>query len=216
MVEKKETELKPACPLYDLLFHLPLPPPMSLKYSIQQDQHNLLPKHRIRRNHPYVSGCWSTAIRGIAFRHREPVSPPDNYKAKNDRYDILAVLESIGTGAYAQVRLGVGSDYNLYAIKTFRPRSKKVSHRSFLKAISSEYCIAATMDHPNIIKTLDFSIDQSGHYFTTMEYVSAFHLYFPKVCVCVNPPTGCLSYFCMHLCYSVQMKTCAVRLRMGV
>lgn len=145
---------------------------MSLKYSIQD--HNLLPKHRIRRNHPYVSGCWSTAIKGIAFRHREPVSPPDFQKAKNDRYDILAVLESIGTGAYAQVRLGVGSDYNLYAIKTFRPRSKKVSHRSFLKSISSEYCIAATMDHPNIIKTLDFSIDQNGHYYTTMEYVRLF------------------------------------------
>ncbi|KAI9312344.1 kinase-like domain-containing protein, partial [Dichotomocladium elegans] len=59
----------------------------------------------------------------------------------------------------------------LYALKTFRKRPKTVSIRSYLKMISSEYCIASVMDHPNVVKTFDLTLDRkTGQYFTTMEY----------------------------------------------
>ncbi|KAG0285582.1 serine/threonine-protein kinase HAL4/sat4 [Linnemannia gamsii] len=50
----------------------------------------------------------------------------------------------------------------IYAIKKFRPPRSTETHRQFLKKVCAEFCISTSMDHENIIRTLDLVRDQPG------------------------------------------------------
>ncbi|KAF9085707.1 serine/threonine-protein kinase HAL4/sat4 [Mortierella sp. AD031] len=50
----------------------------------------------------------------------------------------------------------------IYAIKKFRPPRATETHRQFLKKVCAEFCISTSMDHENIIRTLDLVRDQPG------------------------------------------------------
>ncbi|KAG9064603.1 serine/threonine-protein kinase HAL4/sat4 [Linnemannia hyalina] len=50
----------------------------------------------------------------------------------------------------------------IYAIKKFRPPRDTETHRQFLKKVCAEFCISTSMDHENIIRTLDLVRDQPG------------------------------------------------------
>ncbi|KAF9923191.1 serine/threonine-protein kinase HAL4/sat4 [Linnemannia zychae] len=50
----------------------------------------------------------------------------------------------------------------IYAIKKFRPPRTTETHRQFLKKVCAEFCISTSMDHENIIRTLDLVRDQPG------------------------------------------------------
>ncbi|KAF9908362.1 serine/threonine-protein kinase HAL4/sat4 [Linnemannia zychae] len=50
----------------------------------------------------------------------------------------------------------------IYAIKKFRPPRASETHRQFLKKVCAEFCISTSMDHENIIRTLDLVRDQPG------------------------------------------------------
>ncbi|KAI9263400.1 kinase-like domain-containing protein, partial [Phascolomyces articulosus] len=84
------------------------------------------------------------------------------------------IIKSIGVGSYADVRLVQSkTSYQMLAIKTFRKRPKSVPERRYMKQINAEYCIATSLDHPNVVKTFDLGRDPAtDRYFIVMEYCS--------------------------------------------
>ncbi|KAI8097235.1 kinase-like domain-containing protein [Halteromyces radiatus] len=106
----------------------------------------------------------------------------------------------IGRGAYAHVRLIIANHHHhyrhhkhhsltnnnkikttiskqVYAVKIFKKQKQKESHGNYMKRLISEYCIASSMHHPNIITTLDLVTNASGQYCIVMEYCSGGDLY---------------------------------------
>jgi len=60
---------------------------------------------------------------------------------------------------------GVSMNQNgglIYAIKKFRPPKAAETHRQYLKKVCAEFCISTSMDHENIIRTIDLVRDQPG------------------------------------------------------
>ncbi|KAI9270150.1 kinase-like domain-containing protein [Helicostylum pulchrum] len=87
----------------------------------------------------------------------------------------------IGTGASATVRLthqiqDTGK-MRVYAIKAFRKRKARETESSFMKKLISEFCISSTLDHINVVKTVDLVVDDKNRYCTVMEYCSGGDLY---------------------------------------
>ncbi|KAF9434637.1 serine/threonine-protein kinase HAL4/sat4 [Entomortierella beljakovae] len=50
----------------------------------------------------------------------------------------------------------------IYAIKKFRPPKATETHRQYLKKVCAEFCISTSMDHENIIRTIDLVRNQPG------------------------------------------------------
>ncbi|KAF9572699.1 serine/threonine protein kinase [Mortierella alpina] len=76
----------------------------------------------------------------------------------------------LGRGAGGTVRvLCRSSDHKVFAIKQFRKRRPNESERSYVKKVTSEYCLGSTFHHPNIIETMDI-VKESGNYYEVMEY----------------------------------------------
>ncbi|KAF9916560.1 serine/threonine protein kinase [Lobosporangium transversale] len=76
----------------------------------------------------------------------------------------------LGRGAGGTVRiLSRSSDHKTFAIKQFRKRRPSESERSYVKKVTSEYCLGSTFHHPNIIETLDI-VKEGGNYYEVMEY----------------------------------------------
>ncbi|CAO3650679.1 unnamed protein product [Cunninghamella echinulata] len=98
---------------------------------------------------------------------------------------------SIGKGAYANVKLIINHHHHhhqqsIYAVKIFKTKHNKKNNRHHhhfhhekktMKKITSEYCIASSLNHPNIVKTFDFLKNNYGHYCMVMEYCSGGDLY---------------------------------------
>ncbi|KAF9139629.1 serine/threonine protein kinase [Mortierella sp. GBA39] len=76
----------------------------------------------------------------------------------------------LGRGAGGTVRiLSRSSDQKVFAIKQFRKRRPNETERSYVKKVTSEYCLGSTFHHPNIIETLDI-VKESGNYYEVMEF----------------------------------------------
>ncbi|KAK3806745.1 MAG: kinase-like domain-containing protein [Benniella sp.] len=76
----------------------------------------------------------------------------------------------VGRGAGGTVRVLLrSSDHKLFAIKQFRKRRSDESERSYVKKVTSEYCLGSTFHHPNIIETLDI-VKEADTYYEVMEY----------------------------------------------
>ncbi|KAF9103711.1 serine/threonine protein kinase [Mortierella sp. GBA35] len=76
----------------------------------------------------------------------------------------------LGRGAGGTVRiLSRSSDQKVFAIKQFRKRRPNESERSYVKKVTSEYCLGSTFHHPNIIETLDI-VKESNNYYEVMEF----------------------------------------------
>lgn len=76
----------------------------------------------------------------------------------------------LGSGAGGSVRLLTRpSDGMTFAVKEFRTRRPNEQMKEYVKKCTAEFCIGSTLDHPNIIKTLDITNFQD-HYFEVMEY----------------------------------------------
>lgn len=65
-----------------------------------------------------------------------------------------------------------GESGYLYAVKSFRPKTKKESGNSD-KMISAEFCIATGLQHQNVIHTLDLLRDDDGLMCQIMEFCAA-------------------------------------------
>ncbi|KAK3821155.1 MAG: kinase-like domain-containing protein [Benniella sp.] len=76
----------------------------------------------------------------------------------------------IGAGAGGTVRvISRESDHKQFAIKQFRKRKPNESERSYIKKLTSEYCLGSTFHHPNIIETLDI-IQEQDNFYEIMEF----------------------------------------------
>ncbi|KAI8357728.1 kinase-like domain-containing protein [Mortierella sp. GBAus27b] len=63
----------------------------------------------------------------------------------------------------------------IYAIKKFRPPKATETHRRYLKKVCAEFCISTSMDHENIIRTID--LEQFPEYCMVMEYAAGGDLF---------------------------------------
>lgn len=86
----------------------------------------------------------------------------------------------LGKGATAVVRLAhkqSATEDSLFAVKAFRKRRKEETEREYVKKLTSEFCISSSLDHPNIVKTVDLIKDEFGDWCEVMEYCPGGDLY---------------------------------------
>jgi protein-serine/threonine kinase len=90
--------------------------------------------------------------------------------------------EIVGHGAFGIVRVAHKTDAGnpnreqLFAVKEFRQRPGE-SDRKYQKRLTSEFCLSSSMQHPNVIHTLDLLQDDKGDYCEVMEYCAGGDLY---------------------------------------
>jgi len=90
--------------------------------------------------------------------------------------------EIVGHGAFGIVRVAHKTDAKdpkreqLFAVKEFRQRPGE-SSRKYQKRLTSEFCLSSSMQHPNVIHTLDLLQDDKGDYCEVMEYCAGGDLY---------------------------------------
>ncbi|KAI9340026.1 hypothetical protein DFJ73DRAFT_845760 [Zopfochytrium polystomum] len=86
--------------------------------------------------------------------------------------------EMIGKGANAVIRLcsPVNSDKK-FAVKEFRKRRKEESQKEYVKKLIAEFCISSSLDHENVIKTVDLIQDEKKKWCVVMEYAAGGDLY---------------------------------------
>jgi protein-serine/threonine kinase len=83
--------------------------------------------------------------------------------------------EIVGRAAFSIVRISHKPDPKdakaelLYAVKEFRKPPRETSTK-YSKRLTSEFCISSSLQHPNIIHTLDLLQDAKGDYCEVMEY----------------------------------------------
>ncbi|KAH8171522.1 protein kinase domain-containing protein [Sarocladium implicatum] len=79
----------------------------------------------------------------------------------------------LGKGAASKVTLMVRRGYpsELYAVKEFRGKSKSETTEEYENKIKSEYTIAKSLHHPNIVETISLCTDH-GRWNHVMEYCS--------------------------------------------
>lgn len=90
--------------------------------------------------------------------------------------------EIVGHGAFGIVRVAHKTDTKdpkreqLFAVKEFRQRPGE-SAKKYQKRLTSEFCLSSSMQHPNVIHTLDLLKDDKGDYCEVMEYCAGGDLY---------------------------------------
>lgn len=89
--------------------------------------------------------------------------------------------EIVGHGAFGIVRIAHkvdphGRKEQLFAVKEFHKRPNE-SPKKYNKRLTSEFCISSSMQHPNVIQTLDLLQDDKGDYCEVMEYCAGGDLY---------------------------------------
>ena len=86
----------------------------------------------------------------------------------NSRYGSLGRV--LGTGAGGSVRLlQRDTDGVIFAVKQFRDRHSWESMKDYSKKVTAEFCVGSTLDHGNIIKTLDI-VQDGNHWYEVMEF----------------------------------------------
>lgn len=80
----------------------------------------------------------------------------------------------LGKGATSKVIIMARKSFHgeLYAVKEFRPRSHKETQEEYEKKVKSEYSIAKSLHHPNIVETIRLCVDDKGRWNHVMEYCS--------------------------------------------
>ena len=90
--------------------------------------------------------------------------------------------EIVGHGAFGIVRVAHKTDpkepkkEQLFAVKEFHKRPGE-SPKKYQKRLTSEFCLSSSMQHPNVIQTLDLLQDDKGDYCEVMEFCSGGDLY---------------------------------------
>ncbi|KAI8833556.1 kinase-like domain-containing protein, partial [Chytridium lagenaria] len=64
-----------------------------------------------------------------------------------------------------------------YAIKEFRKRRKDETQKEYVKKLVAEFCISSTLDHPNVVKTVDLIQDEKKKWCVVMEYCAGGDLF---------------------------------------
>ncbi|KAK6208850.1 hypothetical protein QIS74_12368 [Colletotrichum tabaci] len=123
---------------------------------------------------------------GVKAR-RMSLSLPDDFQV--DVVELLSEFEyqhkllgrhgkHLGKGATSKVTMMCrkGCPNELYAVKEFRGKRKKETEDEYVKKIKSEFSIAKSLHHPNIVETVRLCTDH-GRWNHVMEYCSEGDLY---------------------------------------
>ncbi|KAF9135986.1 serine/threonine protein kinase [Mortierella sp. 14UC] len=109
----------------------------------------------------------SSSLHSESTKHH---GPHGNAIESNLRKKYGKMGKVIGSGAGGTVRLITReTDHKTFAIKQFRKRKPSESERTYVKKITSEYCLGSTLHHPNIIETLDI-LQEGENFFEIMEF----------------------------------------------
>ncbi|KAF9407463.1 serine/threonine-protein kinase HAL4/sat4 [Podila epigama] len=65
----------------------------------------------------------------------------------------------------------------LFAVKEFRKRRKDETEKEYIKKLTSEFCISSTLQHENVVQTVDLVQDEHHHWCEVMEYCRGGDLY---------------------------------------
>ncbi|ELQ36694.1 serine/threonine-protein kinase hal4 [Pyricularia oryzae Y34] len=128
------------------------------------------------------------AMTGVGLKARRlSVSLPDDFTV--DVADLLAEFEyyhkvlgrhgkHLGKGATSKVTLmqRKSCPEELYAVKEFRPKSSTETKDEYEQKIKSEFSIAKSLHHPNIVESIRLCTDH-GRWNHVMEYCSEGDLY---------------------------------------
>ncbi|KAG0294175.1 serine/threonine protein kinase [Linnemannia gamsii] len=110
----------------------------------------------------------SNSLHSESSKHHQ--GPHGNAIETNLRKKYGKMGKVIGSGAGGTVRLITReSDHKTFAIKQFRKRKPSESERTYVKKITSEYCLGSTLHHPNIIETLDI-LQEGDSFYEIMEF----------------------------------------------
>ncbi|KAJ3347726.1 serine/threonine-protein kinase HAL4/sat4 [Allomyces javanicus] len=107
--------------------------------------------------------------------HALPLLPPAHSFATK-----YGVCEKgfIGKGATAVVRVARSQQYPAgVAVKEFRKRRKNETEKEYLKKLIQEYCVASSLLHENVVRTLDLIQDEHERWCEVMEYCPGGDLY---------------------------------------
>ncbi|KAL1890869.1 hypothetical protein Sste5346_008010 [Sporothrix stenoceras] len=117
---------------------------------------------------------------------RMSLSLPDDFNVDivdlHDEFDYQHMLgrhrRHIGKGATSKVTLMFRKGFpdELYAVKEFRGKSSSETREEYEKKVKSEYSIAKSLHHPNIVETVRLCTDH-GRWNHVMEYCSEGDLY---------------------------------------
>ena len=145
------------------------------------------PDYQANPNHPEVQHMtrqpWGmVAETGIGLKSRRmSLNLPDDfavdvidlYTEYNDQSKLIGRRgKQIGKGATANVRLMLkkgGCAGEIYAVKEFRGKSAKESNEEYEKKVKSEYSIAKSAHHPNIVETFRLGT-HAGRWNHVMEF----------------------------------------------
>ncbi|SMN19805.1 similar to Saccharomyces cerevisiae YDL214C PRR2 Serine/threonine protein kinase that inhibits pheromone induced signalling downstream of MAPK [Maudiozyma saulgeensis] len=95
-------------------------------------------------------------------------SSRDNQLPFAKRY--IRTGEDLGAGAGGSVKLIKRiNDSKIFAVKEFRAKFENETKRDYVKKITSEYCIGTTLNHPNIIQTIEITYE-NNRILQVMEY----------------------------------------------
>ncbi|KAF6844267.1 kinase domain containing protein [Colletotrichum musicola] len=141
-------------------------------------------------NPPVIAGSspWAQMPdAGVGIKARRlSLSLPDDFQV--DVADLLSEFEyqskfgrhgkHLGKGATSKVTLMTkkGCPGELYAVKEFRGKTKKESPEEYEKKIKSEFSIAKSLHHPNIVETIRLCTDH-GRWNHVMEYCAVGDLF---------------------------------------
>ncbi|KAF9986305.1 serine/threonine-protein kinase HAL4/sat4 [Mortierella antarctica] len=101
---------------------------------------------------------WSRS--GTLMTTTEDDVTPEQREAYRKR--LLRRVSTGGASIMSNVSGVSGTGGLIYAIKKFRPPKATETHRQYLKKVCAEFCISTSMDHENIIRTIDLVRDQPG------------------------------------------------------
>ncbi|KAL2180728.1 kinase-like domain-containing protein [Thermothelomyces heterothallicus CBS 202.75] len=156
----------------------------SLDYSkqerpVQREADKAIPMERSLWGLPAETGT------GVKAR-RMSLSLPDDFTV--DVIELASEFEyqhklfgrhgkHLGKGATSKVTLMVAKNGGeLYAVKEFRGKSSSETREEYEKKIKSEYTLAKSLHHPNIVETIRLCIDR-GRWNHVMEYCEDGDLY---------------------------------------
>ena len=78
----------------------------------------------------------------------------------------------VGFGASAKVKMLVSHKNNntVYAVKEFRKKRKDESQKTYMKKMTSEFCISSSLDNEHIVKTVDLVVNDKHDWCVIMEF----------------------------------------------
>ncbi|KAH3678393.1 hypothetical protein WICMUC_001410 [Wickerhamomyces mucosus] len=146
--------------------------------------------HHHNNNHNHNNNYYHSHMNELRrfFKHKKPssnnkseLSTPSqsttSLKLKDPFHEASDLVKKygqlgkvLGSGAGGSVRLLTRpSDGLTFAVKEFRAKRSNEQLKDYVKKCTAEFCVGSTLDHQNIIKTLDIT-NYNDHYFEIMEY----------------------------------------------